>query len=109
MNLRRRNEYDATDMIYSNVPAHGTGVTLAHLFTGCTLKLLDGYGCKTGDSVDFLQCMQQRNIARGVPSRLIANNAPLYRNSAITKYLNDMFISLWQCEAKYQHQNYIEN
>ena len=77
-------------MIYSNIPAHGTGVTLAHLFTGCTSKLLDGYGCKTGDSADFLQCMQQRNITRGVPSRLIADNAPLYRSSAITKYLNNM-------------------
>ena len=54
MNIRQRNEYDGIDMIYSNVPAHGSGVTLAHLFTGCTSKLLDGYSCKTGDSVDFL-------------------------------------------------------
>ena len=108
MNVRRRNEFDATDMIYSNVKAHSTGVTTAHLFTGCTSKLLDGYGCKTGHSADFLQAMQQRNITRGVPSRLIADNAPLYRGSAITKYLNDMHVSLWQCEAKYQHQNYME-
>ena len=108
MNVRRRNEFDATDMIYSNVKAHSTGVTTAHLFTGCTSKLLDGYACKTGHSADFLQAMQQRNITRGVPSRLIADNAPLYRGSAITKYLNDMHISLWQCEAKYQHQNYME-
>ena len=59
LNIRQRNEYDATDMIYANVPAHGTGVTLAHLFTGCTSKLLDGYACKSGDSADFLICMQQ--------------------------------------------------
>ena len=69
MNARRRNEFDATNMIYSNTKAHGTGVTTAHLFTGCTSKLLlDGYACKTGHSADFLQAMQQRNITRGVPS-----------------------------------------
>ena len=73
MNIQQQNEYDATDMIYSNVPAHGSGVTLAHLFTGCTLKLLDGYGCKTEDLADFLQFIEQRNITRGVPSRLIAS------------------------------------
>ena len=78
LNIRRRNEYDATDMIYANVPAHGSGGTLSHLFTGCTSKLLNGYGCKSGDSADFLICMQQRNITRGAPTRLIANNAPLY-------------------------------
>ena len=38
------------------------------------------------------------------PSQLIADdNAPLYQSSAITKYLSDMHVSLWQCEAKYQH------
>ena len=58
MNIRQRNEYDATDIIYSNVLAHGCGVKLAHLFTGCTSKLLDRYSCKTGDSADFLQCME---------------------------------------------------
>ena len=40
--------------------------------------------------------------------QLIADNAPLYQSSAITKYLSDMHVSLWQCEAKYQHQNYME-
>jgi hypothetical protein len=108
MNIRRRNKYDATDMIYANVPAHGSGVKTAHLFTGCTSKVLDGYGCKSGDSADFLLCMQQQNITRGVPTRLVADNAPLYRSNAIAQYLGDMFISLWQCEAKYQHQNYME-
>ena len=96
-------------MIYANVPAHGSGVTLAHLFTGCTSKLLDGYGCKSCDSADFLLCMQQRNITQGAPTRLIANNAPFYCSNAIAKYLGDMFISRWQYEAKYQHQNYMEN
>ena len=51
--------------------------------------------------------MQQQNITRGVPSRLIADNAPLYQGSTITKYLSNIHISLWQCEAKYQHQNYM--
>jgi hypothetical protein len=96
-------------MIYANVPAHGTGVMFAHLFTGCTSKLLDGYDCKIGDSADFLICMQQQNITRGAPTRLIADNTPLYCSNVIAKYLGDMFILLWQCEAKYQHQNYMEN
>ena len=49
-----------------------------------------------------------KETLQGVPTRLIADNAPLYCSNAIAKYLADMFISLWQCKAKYQHQNYME-
>ncbi len=40
--------------------------------------------------------------------KLVADNAPMYRGSSIAKYLLDMFMSLWQCESKHQHQNLAE-
>ena len=99
--LHRCAEYGATDMIYSNVPCSSTGVTRAHLFAGSSSKLLDAYGAKDGSEDVFLTVLQSRCVTRVVPTKLVADNAPMYRGSSIAKYLLDMFISLWQCKSRY--------
>ena len=103
--LHRSNEYDATDMIYSTVPCAHTKVTRAHLFVGSSSKLLDAYGAKDGSKENFLSALQRRCLTRSATTKLVADNAPLYQSNSITRYLLDMFISLWQCESKKQHQN----
>ena len=53
--------------------------------------------------------MQDRVRNRSVPTKLIADNAPMYIGWELTKYLRDLFLPLWQCETKHQHQNPAEN
>ena len=78
-NLKRRDEADATDMIYSDTPAINGGEKCAHLFVGKKSKLTDAYKVKSGNAEDFLECLQDRVRYRGCPTGLEADNAPLYR------------------------------
>ncbi|OEU21625.1 hypothetical protein FRACYDRAFT_167569 [Fragilariopsis cylindrus CCMP1102] len=108
-NLKRRDEDDATDMIYSDTPACNGGEKCAHIFVGRKSKLTDAYKVKHQNTEDFLLCFQDRVRQRGCPTGLVADNAPMYRGWKNAVYLRDICISLWQCESKYQHQNYAEN
>jgi hypothetical protein len=108
-NMRRRYEDDSTDLIYSTVPSISGKQTHAHTFCGCTTKITDVYRAKDDTAATFLACFQDRVRSRGAPTRLIADNAPMYRGWRVTRYLRDTWTSLWQAEAKYQHQNYAEN
>ena len=108
-NLKRRDEDDATDMIYSDTPACNGGEKCAHIFVGRKSKLTDAYKVKHQNAEDFLLCFQDRVRQRGCPTGLVADNAPMYRGWKNAVYLRDICISLWQCESKYQHQNYAEN
>ena len=108
-NLKRRDEADSTDMIYSNTPATNGGETLAHLFVGKKSKLTDAYKVKNGTSEEFLGALQDRVRYRGCPTGLEADNAPMYRGWKNSVYMRDVHLPLWQCESKYQHQNYAEN
>ena len=92
MNFPRRVEYDSTDLIYSNVKCHTTGVELAHLFTGSVSKVMDAFGVKDGSSAEFLSSFQERVVKRGVPTKLVADNAPLYRSKSIARYLLELMI-----------------
>ncbi len=84
------------------------GVELAHLFTGSVLKVMDAFGAKDGSSAEFLSSFQGRVVKRGVPTKLVADNAPLYCSKSIAKYLLELRISLFQCERKKQYQNKVE-
>ena len=77
-NLKRRDEADATDMIYSDTPACNGGEKCAHLFVGKKSKLTDAYKVKGSTSEDFLECLQDRVRYRGCPTGLVADNAPMY-------------------------------
>ena len=46
---------------------------------------------------------------RGVPTKLIADNSPMYRGWNVANYLQDLVVSMWQCDTKYQSQNTAEN
>ena len=70
-------------MIYSNVPCVSTGVTRSHLFIGSSSKLLDAYGAKDDTKEVFLTALQSRVVTRGAPTKLVADNALLYRGSSI--------------------------
>ena len=109
LNLHRRNEADATDQIFAKEPALDGAETSCHIFVGQDSKITDVYKSKDNSGEEFLGAFQDRVRERGVPTKLIADNAPMYRGWNITKYLREIFVSMWQCETKYQNQNIAEN
>ena len=96
-------------MINSNTPAICGKETQAHIFVGLVSHLTDVYKAKKRDSTCFLTALQDCFHTQGAPKKLIADNASLYWSWSITRYLCDIWASLWQCESKFQHQNYAEN
>jgi hypothetical protein len=78
-NLKRRDEVDSTNQIFSDTPAINGGEKGAHLFVGKKSKLTDAYKSKDSSSAEFLKCLQDRVRYRGCPTGLEADNAPMYR------------------------------
>ena len=109
LNIHRRDEADATDQIFAKVPAMDGGETSAHIFVGQDSKITDVYKAKDNSGAEFLGAFQDRVRERGVPTKLIADNAPMYRGWNVAKYLRNLVVSMWQCETKYQNQNPAEN
>ena len=109
LNIHRRNGADAIDQIFVKVPAIDDREVSAHIFVGQDSKITDFYKSKENSEAEFLGAFQDRVRERGVPTKLIADNAPMYRGCNITKFLRDLVVSIWQCETKYQNQNLVEN
>ena len=81
----------------------------AHIFVGQDSKITDVCKARDNSGGEFLGAFQDRVRERVVPTKLIADNAPMYRSWNIAKYLQELVISMWQCETKYQNQNPAEN
>jgi hypothetical protein len=94
-------------LIYSDTPVINGGEKCAHLFVGKKSKLTDAYKAHGNSSAEFFKCLQDRY--RGCPTGLEVDNAPMYRGWKNSVYHRDVILPLWQCESKYQHQNYAEN
>ena len=105
LNLHRRNEADATDQIFSDTPAIDGGETSAHIFVGHDSKIVDVYKAKDNSAKELLGAFQDRTRTRGVCTKLIADNAPMYRGWKVTKFLRNLVVPLWQCKTKHQNQN----
>ena len=83
--------------------------TSAHIFVGQDLKITDVYKSKDNSGAKLLGVFQDQVHEKGVPTKLFADNAPMYRVWNITKYLRDLVVSMWQYETKYQNQNSAES
>ena len=55
------------------------GETSAHIFVGHDSKTVDVYKVKDGSAKSFIGTFQDRGRTHGVFTRLIADNAPMYR------------------------------
>ena len=108
-NLHRQNKANATDQIFAKVPAIDGGEMSAHIFVGQYSKITDVYESKDNSRAEYLGAFQNRVRERAIPTKLITNNAPMYRGWNATKYLRDLVVSMWQCKTKYQNQNSAEN
>ena len=61
------------------------GKTSAHIFVGQDSKITDVCKSKDNSGAEFLGAFQDRVCERGVPTKLIADNAPMYRGWNVTK------------------------
>ena len=55
------------------------GDTSAHIFVGQDSKIVDVYKVKDNSAKEFVGTFQDQGQIRGVPTRLIADNAPMYQ------------------------------
>ena len=70
-NVPRRSEATATDTVYSDTPAIGTGETMAQLFVGCETMVTDIYGMKT--ERQFVNTLQDVIRERGAMDKLLSD------------------------------------
>ena len=47
-------------MVYSNTPAHDSGVKNTHIFVGTESKITDVFGARDATAQTFLECFQDR-------------------------------------------------
>ena len=69
------------------------GETSAHIFIDQDSKITDVYKSKDNSGSEFLGVFQDRVHEGGVPTKLIADIAPMYRGWNVTKYLRDFVVS----------------
>ena len=55
------------------------GETSANIFVGYDLKITDIYKATDNSGKEFLGAFQDRIRTRGVPTKIVADNAPIYR------------------------------
>ena len=79
LNLYRQNKADATDQIFLDTPTMDGGETSAHIFVGQDSMIIAVYKAKDNSGKELLAAIQDRVLTKGVPTKLIADNTPMYR------------------------------
>jgi hypothetical protein len=106
LNVRRRSEPVACDIVYSDTPAIDDGSTSAVLFVGLNTHVTDVYGIKTDRQ--FINTLEDNIRERGAPTKLISDRAQVEISEQVQEILRTLFISTWQSEPHQQQQNYAE-
>jgi hypothetical protein len=73
LNVTRRNEPVACDIIYADVPAIDDGSIAAVLFVGTDTQVTDVYGIKSDKQ--FVNTLEDSITYRGAPQKLISDSA----------------------------------
>jgi hypothetical protein len=71
LNVYRRNEDVACDIVYSDVPAIFDGSTAAVIFVGTSSKVTDVHGIKKDNQ--FVNTLEDNIIQQGAPNRLLSD------------------------------------
>ena len=74
------------------------GETSANIFVGQDAKITDVYKAKDNSGKEFWGAFQDRVCTRGVSTKLVADNTPMYRGWKVTKFIQYILTPLWQCE-----------
>ena len=106
-NVLRRSEPVATDTIFADEPAIGTGgQTMAQFFVGRKSHVMDVYGI--GSTKEFVNTLLDNIRRRGAPDLIITDAAKVEMSERVHEICRSFCIDDWSAEAKYQHQNFAE-
>jgi hypothetical protein len=103
LNVSRRSEPVACDIMYADVPAIDNGATAATLFVGCRTAVTDVYGIKTDKQ--FVNTLEDNIRECGAPNKLISDRAQVEIGKKVQDILRTLFIGSWQSEPHQQQQN----
>jgi hypothetical protein len=103
LNVHRRNEPVACDVVYADVPAISDGSQAAVLFTGTETHVTDIYGIK--NDKEFVNTLEDNIRQRGAPTKLISDRAQVEISKKVLDILRTLCISDWQSEPYQQQQN----
>ena len=103
LNVTRRNEAVACDIVYADTPAIHDGSTSAVIFVGVDTQVTDVYGIKTDKQ--FVNTLEDNIIQRGAPNKLISDRAQVIISNKIVDILRTLCIGSWQSEPHQQQQN----
>ena len=70
------------------------GETSAHIYISQDSKITDVYKSKDNSAKVFLDCFQDRVREQKVPTKLIAENCPMYKGWNVARYLRDLDVSI---------------
>jgi len=102
-NVTCRDEPVATDTVYSDTPAIGSGVTAAQFFVGTKSLVCDIYPMKTDKQ--FVNVLLDNIRRRGAMTKLISDRAQVEISNKVQDILRNLMIGDWQSEPHHQHQN----
>ena len=106
LSCRRRNEYVATDTVYSDTPVIDNGSTCAQVFVGKQSKFSDVFGMRTDSQ--FVDTLMDVIRKRGAMDQLVSDRAQVEISTKVKDILRHLCIDDWQSEPHYQHQNFAE-
>jgi hypothetical protein len=106
LNVTRRNEPVACDIVYADTPAIDDGSIAAVIFVGTDTQVTDVYGIKTDKQ--FINTLEDNITQRGAPHKLISDSAQVIIGNKVQDVLRTLCIDSWQSEPHQQHQNAAE-
>ena len=103
LNVPRRSEPVACDIVYSDTPAIDNGSTAAVIFYGTQTHVTDVYGIKTDKQ--FINTLEDNIRERGAPTKLVSDRAQVEISTKVLDILRTLFVKSWQSEPHQQQQN----
>jgi hypothetical protein len=103
LNVTRRQEPAACDIVYSDIPAIDNGSIDAVLFVGTNTLVTDVYGMK---AEQFVNTLNDNITNHGAPHNLSSDSAQVDICNKIQDILRTLCVSSWQIKTYQQHQNF---
>ncbi|KAG7345266.1 hypothetical protein IV203_032797 [Nitzschia inconspicua] len=107
VNVQRRNEHVATDTIFSDVSAIGSGCKCAQLFIGTKSQVVDAYGMKFSDK-KLVNIPEDNICSQGAIDKSFSDNPSSETSNKVKDNICSLFIHEWKSEQHHQNQNPVE-
>ena len=106
LNVFRRHEPVATDTVFADITAWGSGATCAQIYVGRHSRYIHVYGMSTASQ--FVNTLNDVIRKSGAMDRLTSDRAQVEVSKKVKDILRSFVIADWQSEPYQQQQNYSE-